>query len=471
MQRRIEDVRSGAGFRHRVLNASECFTVPIVISVVIPVWRDTALVLTLLARMPARPDVEIIVACTIDEYDEFTRAVAGRTGVRAVVGTRGRGAQMNAGARVATGDWLLFLHADSQLPPEAFDEITSLSMDPRVVGGSFQFALDASGWRPRFMEWGTAQRTRWFGLPYGDQGIFVRRLVFERLGGYHEAPLMEDVDLVRRLRRAGRLHRSRLKVVTSARRWHRDGWFTRMGRNWLLMILYAAGVEPRRLARRYEGRRRRVVAVLARAPSSGGKSRLFQSLGIEPDTSLTHALLSDTVAAVERVHGVDRALVYTPAAHRAEIESITSRRWTCIAQPDGDLGERMAAAFHDLHALGYDEIVLVGSDLPTLPPALISRALHAVRGRRPTVVLGPSADGGYYLIALRQPLDGLFHGVPWSTDAVFESTRARASALGLEVHLIDAWYDVDDAESLERASRDAGASRVADWWNAHRSRT
>ncbi|MBA2305549.1 MAG: TIGR04283 family arsenosugar biosynthesis glycosyltransferase [Acidobacteria bacterium] len=436
----------------------------IVISVVIPVWRDTEPLLTLLAHLPARPDVEVIVAATDDEYQEIAAALEARPGVRVVAGRRGRGAQMNAGAAAASGAWLLFLHADSQLPPGALDEIALLSSDPHTVGGAFQFALDAPGWRPRVMEWGTAQRTRWFHLPYGDQGIFVRRTIFERLGGYSASPLMEDVGLIRRLRRVGRLHRSTLKVVTSARRWHRDGWFRRMGHNWMLMILYGLGVGPRRLARRYEGRSRSVVAVLARAPSSGGKSRLFQSLGIEPDPALTTALLSDTLSAIERAPRVDRALIYTPAGSRPEIESATRRDWTYIAQCRGDLGDRMAAAFQDLHGLGYDEIVLVGSDLPTLPPALISRALRGLRRRTPTVVLGPSADGGYFLIALRRPVDELFREVAWSTPAVLDQTRARAAALGLSVHLIDEWYDVDDVESLERASRESDGSQVAAWW-------
>lgn len=441
------------------------------ISVVIPVWRDTASLLTLFSHVPSRPDVEVIVAATPDEYPEIVAATAVKPGVRVVAGGRGRGVQMNAGARAASGTWLLFLHADSHLPPGAFAEIASLSADPQTVGGAFRFALDAPGWRPRFMEWGTAQRTRWFQLPYGDQGIFVRRAVFNQLGGYHEAPLMEDVDLVRRLRRVGKLHRSRLKLLTSARRWRQDGWFTRMFRNWTLMIRYAMGADLRRLARRYEGRRRSVVAVLARAPSSGGKSRLFQSLGMAPDPALTLALLSDTVAAVERVPGVDRALIFTPAGSRAELEAAVCAAWTFIAQREGDLGERMVGAFQELYGLGYDEIVLVGSDLPTLPPALLGRAVRALRTRTPTVVLGPSTDGGYYLIGLQRPVEELFRGVSWGTPAVLDETRARAATLGLPLHLIDEWYDVDDAETLERASRESDKSQIAEWWRRARARS
>ena len=439
----------------------------IAISVVIPVWRDTPQLLALLDSLPGRPDLEIVVAATTDEFPGVQREVADRPRVRAVAASRGRGAQMNAGARLATGDWLLFLHADSQLAAKAFDEIVRLSADSKTVGGAFRFTLDASGWQARLIEWGTAQRTRWFQLPYGDQGIFVRRRIFERLGGFHEIPLMEDVEFVRRLRRTGRLHRSRLPLITSARRWDRDGWFRRTGQNWLLMTMYASGVSPRRLARRYERRRRSVVAILARAPSEGGKSRLFQSLGIEPDATLTTALLADTVATLERVSGLDRALVYTPCGSRPEFEALTTGRWTYLTQHDGDLGARMASAFADLHGLGYEEIVLVGSDLPTLPTALIARAVRMLRTRAADVVLGPSLDGGYVLIALRGPVDALFHNVSWSTAVVLEQTRDRARSLGLTVDVLDAWYDVDDADTLRRAAEESNGSRVAMWWRSH----
>ncbi|MEO7274709.1 MAG: TIGR04282 family arsenosugar biosynthesis glycosyltransferase [Vicinamibacterales bacterium] len=277
-------------------------------------------------------------------------------------------------------------------------------------------------------------------------------------------PVMEEVDLIRRLRRVGRLHRSSLPLETLARRWGRDGWFRRIGRNWLLATLHAAGVNPRHLARRCEGRRRSVVAVLARRPSSGGKKRLFQSLGIARDAALTRALLADTVMAIERVRHVDRALILTPPENCGEIT--THAAWTWLAQRGGDLGERMAAAFQDLHRLGYENVVLIGSDLPTLPPAFIARAVHALRTRRATVVLGPSADGGYYLIGLRRPADALFQGVSWGTSAVLEQTRRRAQALGLSVHLLDAWYDVDDAPSLRRAVRESRASQTATWWRS-----
>jgi rSAM/selenodomain-associated transferase 2 len=156
---------------------------------------------------------------------------------------------MNAGAASASGEWLLFLHADSRLPPGWIDHLRRVPGD--AVGGWFRFALDDAAWQARVIERGVAWRVRLFRLPYGDQGLFVRPNAFRALGGFHELPLMEDVEFVRRLKRAGRLFQLPVPLVTSARRWRRDGWFRRSAGNLVLLACYFAGVSPVRLARWY----------------------------------------------------------------------------------------------------------------------------------------------------------------------------------------------------------------------------
>jgi rSAM/selenodomain-associated transferase 2 len=163
----------------------------------------------------------------------------------------GRAVQMNAGARRAGGRWLVFLHADTRLGAGWRDVLHRLDEQPRIVGGSFRFALDSPRRRARWIEWGVRVRVRLFDLPYGDQALFVRRAVFEEMNGYRELPLMEDVDFIRRLRRRGRLAHANVPALTSARRWERDGWLRRTLENSTLMALYLAGIPPERLARLY----------------------------------------------------------------------------------------------------------------------------------------------------------------------------------------------------------------------------
>ena len=158
---------------------------------------------------------------------------------------------MNAGAAHARGEWILFLHADTQLPQGWQHEVLGAGHDPQVAAGCFRFALESSARIARIIERGVWLRVRLFGLPYGDQAIFIRRDAFDRMGGYADLPLMEDVDLVRRLTRRGRLFRSDLPALTSARRWERDGWIRRSSGNVLLLTAYFAGVSPERLGRLY----------------------------------------------------------------------------------------------------------------------------------------------------------------------------------------------------------------------------
>jgi rSAM/selenodomain-associated transferase 2 len=220
------------------------------VSLIVPVFGDTAAARALLASLGPRDDVEVVI---VDggRDTELEALAAMRADVRFVRTASGRARQMNAGAAVGKGRWLLFLHADSQLPPAWLEAIAEADRHGDVVGGWFRFRLASQAWQSRLVAELVAWRVRLFRLPYGDQGIFVRRDVFEALAGYRDMPLMEDVDFVHRLVRAGRIHEPALAVITSARRYERDGWFRRTTRNLALVTLYFAGVSPARLSRWY----------------------------------------------------------------------------------------------------------------------------------------------------------------------------------------------------------------------------
>jgi rSAM/selenodomain-associated transferase 2 len=183
-----------------------------------------------------------------------SRAIVARTpSARWVSAPRGRARQMNTGARAARGDALLFLHADTRLPDGAGAAILTALAEPGVVGGRFDVRLDSR--RPLLKLVATLMnhRSRLTGISTGDQGIFVRREVFDALGGYPDIPLMEDIELTRRLKRRGRLVALRLRVVTSARKWEREGVVRTVLLMWTLRLLYTLGVSPARLHRWYYG--------------------------------------------------------------------------------------------------------------------------------------------------------------------------------------------------------------------------
>lgn len=173
--------------------------------------------------------------------------------IRLVTSARGRARQMNAGAREARGDTVLFLHADTRLPDGALQAIAAVLRDPRVIGGRFDVRFDSP--RPifRVIAFFMNLRSRLSGISTGDQAIFVRREVFEAAGGYRDIPLMEDIELSRRLKRRGKLAALSLRVVTSARKWEREGALRTIVLMWTLRLLYAIGVSPDRLHRWYYG--------------------------------------------------------------------------------------------------------------------------------------------------------------------------------------------------------------------------
>jgi rSAM/selenodomain-associated transferase 2/rSAM/selenodomain-associated transferase 1 len=439
------------------------------VSVIIPVWRDHVELTNALHRLRPTDKVEVVVAGVLGEESRDASVREQHPGVRWVAAPRGRAAQMNAGAAMGRGRWLLFLHADSQLPADWLAVIAEADLRS-CVGGAFALGLDSRDWRARVIECGVRVRVAMFGLPYGDQALFVRRDIFATLNGYRDLPLMEDVDFVRRVKDSGRLLKSQAVVTTSARRWERDGWMRRSARNVGLAARFLAGGSPAQLAQRYFGRRAAGVVMMARAPWTGGKTRLGVAADEGERTDLRHALFLDTLDAVISVADVEHIVACEPAHECERLRQLVGPAVDVIAQRGDDLGRRMAHVFEDSFRLGVASVVVVGSDLPDLPSRLIREALDALRGREDRVVIGPASDGGYYLIGLNRPHPTLFDRIDWSTARVLAQTREAANALGLQVQLLDEWTDVDDAADLNRLMRDSpesGAPRTRAWSLEH----
>jgi rSAM/selenodomain-associated transferase 2 len=193
---------------------------------------------------------EIVVADGHSVDDTLT--VAGAAGARVILAARGRGTQLAAGAAAAVSEWLLFLHADCQLEPGWVEAADAFVAQPGAENraGYFDFALDDRARAARRLEKVVAWRCRFLGLPYGDQGLLISRALYDAVGGFAPLPLMEDVDLVRRLGRR-RLARIGARCVASARRYRQDGYWRRALRNLLCLALYFAGLPPERIARLY----------------------------------------------------------------------------------------------------------------------------------------------------------------------------------------------------------------------------
>lgn len=220
----------------------------VAISVVVPARNEAEEIQATLSHVRAGEPHEILVVDGGSTDDTVARA--GALADRVLVSKPGRARQMNRGAGEASGDVLLFLHADTWLPvgwPRAVEQAISSG----AIGGRFDVVLRGSHPRLRTIAALMNRRSRLTGIFTGDQAIFVRRDVFERLGGFEALPLFEDIALARRLRRAGKVAALREKVSTSARRWDENGVWRTIFLMWCLRLGYFLGISPARLARLY----------------------------------------------------------------------------------------------------------------------------------------------------------------------------------------------------------------------------
>jgi rSAM/selenodomain-associated transferase 2 len=220
------------------------------LSVIVPMLNEErAIGATLDAIRGGAPGAEVI-AVDGGSIDRSVKVAATR-GARTLTAGRGRARQMNAGAAAAQGDTLVFVHADTVVPATFASDIVSALADPTVVGGRFDLELDESSFAWRLLGELISLRSRLMRSATGDQAIFVRRGIFLNMGGFAEIDLCEDVDFARRLKRRGRVACLRSRVITSARRWRRDGLLCTVLKMWLVKSLFLAGVSPTRLRRYY----------------------------------------------------------------------------------------------------------------------------------------------------------------------------------------------------------------------------
>lgn len=221
------------------------------ISIIIPARNEARRIGETLERL-REPQVGEVIVVDGESVDR-TREIAAALADRVITAAAGRARQMNAGAALAQGDILFFLHADTAVPPGFAAAIVAACS--HAVGGRFDVELDGPGRALRLIATAINLRSRWSGLFTGDQGLFIRRDVFEALGGYPDQPLLEDLALSRKMKRAGSVAALPLRLRTSARRWRERGVVRTVLLMWWIRSLYFFGVSPERLARLYRDAR------------------------------------------------------------------------------------------------------------------------------------------------------------------------------------------------------------------------
>ena len=222
-------------------------------SIIIPVWNEESVIPRTIEHIHSLQEADSVEIIVVDGDPEGkTMEITRRADVRAAIAQRGRGIQMNHGAVLAAGNTLIFLHADTRLPPDALRLIDAAMQDESCMAGAFDLAIDSE--RPifRLIEKAASLRSRLTRIPYGDQAVFMRKAVFNELGGFKNIPIMEDVEIMRRIKkRGGKIRIVDRRVRTSSRRWEKEGIVYTTLRNWFLITLYLLGIKPEELIRFY----------------------------------------------------------------------------------------------------------------------------------------------------------------------------------------------------------------------------
>jgi hypothetical protein len=421
------------------------------LSIIVPCLNEAGGIVAALNRLQTlRARGAEIIVVDGGSSDE-TVALATPLADRLICAPRGRAPQMNAGATAAGGSVLLFLHADCALPADADRLIIDGLAAAGKHWGRFDVRLDGRHPLLALIAAMMNLRSRLTGIATGDQGIFVTRECFERVGGYAAMPLMEDIDLCSRLKQQGKPLCLATRLTASGRRWEQHGVLRTIVLMWRLRLAYFCGASPAALAQQYGYTPRGdvAIAVFAKAPVPGAtKTRLIPLLGAAGAAALQARLIERALATAAGAASAPVTLWCTPTTeHPLLVNAAKAAGAGRALQCEGDLGARMYAAATAALA-DFSRIIIIGTDCPALTPAQLREAAAALADH--DAVLVPAEDGGYVLIGLKRADARVFTQIEWGSSTVMAATRRNLAALGWRWRELAASWDVDRPDDYVR---------------------
>lgn len=386
-----------------------------------------------------------------------TVEIAGRY-VRVAVSAPGRARQMARGLEEVSGQVVLFCHGDTLLPAGFGREILKACADPAVVGGSFRPvyrpahpALTAATWLLRIPS---------PYLVFGDQAMFARRSVLEGVGGVPQLALMEDAALALKLAQRGKLVRIQRDVVTSSRRFLERGPLRQLLLDVVLLLRYhLLGQDPDRLAPDYQVSSRDVkgkelgkqvgLGIMAKAPVPGhAKTRLGAEVGSHTAAEIYREILCDLLERFSKTGENLQRVIFSAGELDLGWFEEHAPGWEVRVQEGDDLGERLKRAAESLFGSGADLVFLTAADVPGFHPHHLRQAVRALQDH--DLVIGPSPDGGYYLIGMKQVEGAVLEDIPWGGPEVLQTTVQQAKAADLTTRLLPALPDIDTRKDWEQ---------------------
>lgn len=435
------------------------------VSIIIPVYNEVATVaedvlspriLALLELLRAGDEIVLVDGGSIDASWKVLSELAQHPGIAAIQSPKGRARQMNAGAAKAKGQVLLFLHADTTLTATAWHEFLQKISEQQseFLWGRFDVCIEGqSRWLP-VVGWFMNHRSRLSKIGTGDQALFVSRKLFLQAGAFPEQPLMEDIELCKRLKRIApqQFKAIRCPVYTSGRRWDEQGAWKTIVLMWRFRFNYWRGVPASELARQYTDVRDKLkltVAVFAKYPERGRvKTRLEPLLGAAQCVEFAKYLLLSTLDKLQS----QNVVLWTDGGTDEQWSALLNgRRVKRLVQPAGHLGIRMQTAVQT-HLPQSEVVVLLGPDAVQFTVEDLSGLLKAAKEN--VIAFVPALDGGYVALACTQCLPAVFsEEIDWGTARVTEQTKTALNQCNVQAQWFEPQMDIDEPEDLLTAMK------------------
>ncbi len=404
------------------------------------------------------PDAEIIIAdggstdSTVDICKSYKAKV--------VSSSKGRGTQLNEGAKAASGEILIFLHADTFLPDNALNLINEFFISTENKICRFLLGFDFNHkWLDLYTSFSKYDTlfTR-----FGDSAIIVRKELFNELNGFKNTETFEDVDFLTRASNINKVKILNDSVVSSSRRFIQNGVIYQQLLNIFLFIGYLFNIKIQTLSKMYNKKAHKSktdsIIIFLRYPKKGKvKTRLAKTTSSEFATNFYKSCAENLVNITKRISSINRFAFFSNENEREEIKSWLGNKLFYAHQEGDDLGIRMRNAFEKVFNTGSQKVIIIGTDIPDLSKEIICGAFNDLDNN--DVVIGPSKDGGYYLLGIKKMYTRLFEDIEYSTSSVFSETLARVTDLNLTYKLLPVLSDIDTEEDLVNwLNNEAGTS-------------
>jgi rSAM/selenodomain-associated transferase 2/rSAM/selenodomain-associated transferase 1 len=419
-------------------------------SVIIPTFNEESIIRESLSHLTRlEKNIEIIIADggSTDRTIEY----AAKYFVKIIQSERGRGMQLNEGAKAATGDILIFLHADTKLPKDAFslihDKFSTSSEDISTFRLKFDTKNIATGLYSYFSRFDSLFTT------FGDQAILIRKNFYDELNGFSDYKMFEDVEFFQRVRKNTKIRKIKSYVETSARRFSQIGFVkTQLLNLWYLTrYLFTKNIDAiyENYYMRNKFENEKAVIVFVKYPVTGKvKTRLAKSTGEEFAMAFYEECVKHTFKQLSELknNNIDVFVFFDGTDDKAKFRNWINTDYNLLPQAGKELGERIINAFKKVFDYGYKQVAIIGSDIPDLGSNFINDALEKLSTN--DFVLSPSPDGGYNLIGMKELNENIFINISWSTDKVIEETITKINSSGSSFTIVKTLLDIDTEQDL-----------------------